>query len=207
MPHVALLGDSIFDNASYVASGSAVIDHVRQILSTDWDATLLAADGATATAVHKQIERIPDSATHLVLSAGGNDALWMSGGLYPEPTLDVRDSLKKLGEQCQQFSTNYRMLIQKLRSTQLPLAVCTVYDSVPDFELSELTGLCVFNDAITRIAFQNRIPLIDLRVICNQESDYSDASPIEPSSSGGLKIARAISSAIQGQQPLIVGNV
>ena len=205
MPHVALLGDSIFDNASYVASGSAVIDHLRQTLSSDWDATLLAADGATTTVVPTQIERIPDSVTHLVLSVGGNDALWMSGNLFPESTVDVRDSLKKLGERCQEFSTNYRKLIEKLRATQLPLATCTVYDSVPDLELPELTGLCVFNDAITRIAFENRIPLIDLRVICNLESDYSDASSIEPSSSGGLKIARAISSAIQGQHPLIVG--
>lgn len=204
MPHVALLGDSIFDNASYVASDSAVIDHLRRILPAEWDSTLLATDGATTTVIQKQLERIPDTVTHLVLSAGGNDALWMSGNLFHESTVDVRDSLRKLGEQCREFSLNYRELIQTLRSTGLRIVLCTIYDSVPDLELSELTGLCVFNDAISRIAFENRIPLIDLRLICDSVSDYSEASAIEPSSSGGLKIARAISTAIQGQYSLIV---
>ena len=205
MPHAVLLGDSIFDNGPYVAPGSAVIDHLRQILPSDWDATLLATDGATTTAALTQVERIPDTATHLVLSAGGNDALWISGNLYPETTIDIREAMEKLGEQRIEFASNYRRLIAKLKSTKLQLTICTVYDSVPGLELSELTGLCVFNDTITRIAFENRLPLIDLRVICNLKSDYSDISPIEPSSSGGLKIARAVSAAVQGNDPLIVG--
>ncbi|HEX6372708.1 MAG TPA: hypothetical protein VF006_27555 [Longimicrobium sp.] len=29
MPHVVLLGDSIFDNASYVAGGPDVVTHLR----------------------------------------------------------------------------------------------------------------------------------------------------------------------------------
>lgn len=203
MAHIALLGDSIFDNGSYVEVGSSVVDHLRQTLPSSWKVSLLALDGATTTVVHKQIERLPADVTHVVLSAGGNDALWMSGNLFPESTTSVRDSLEKLGKACQEFRVNYRLLINKLKSLQLPVVVCTVYDSVPDLELPELTGLCAFNDSISRIAFENRIPLIDLRVVCNETSDYSEVSSIEPSSSGGLKIARAISSAVRKHQPLI----
>lgn len=165
---------------------------------------MLAADGATTPVVHQQIGRMPEDVTHLILSVGGNDALWMSNKLYPELTSSIRESLGKLGKQCQEFRANYRNLLKKLLSFKLPVAVCTVYDSVPDLEIPELTGLCVFNDSITRIAFENRTPVIDLRVICQESSDYSEASSIEPSSQGGLKIAKAICKAIQGNQTLIV---
>jgi hypothetical protein len=51
-----------------------------------------------------------------------------------------------------------------------------------------------FNDVILRTAFQWHLPVIDLRLICTEASDY--ANPIEPSGSGGAKIARAIAGAL-----------
>ena len=36
------------------------------------------------------------------------------------------------------------------------------------------------------------LPVIDLRRVCSEASDYSELSPIEPSGQGGLKIARTI---------------
>jgi hypothetical protein len=48
----------------------------------------------------------------------------------------------------------------------------------------------VFNDCITRAAFSRGLPVIDLRLICDQDEDY--ANPIEPSVRGGEKIAAAI---------------
>src|SRR5688500_16774010 len=75
MPHVVLLGDSIFDNASYVAGGPDVVTHLRGELPDGWQATLSAIDGATTQSMPIQYGRIPDDATHLVLSIGGNDAL------------------------------------------------------------------------------------------------------------------------------------
>lgn len=38
----------------------------------------------------------------------------------------------------------------------------------------------------------DRPPVIDLRLVCDQEADYSPLSPIEPSVTGGSKIARVI---------------
>ena len=52
-------------------------------------------------------------------------------------------------------------------------------------------GLALFNDVITRAAFSRGLPLIDLRLICDEPGDY--ANPIEPSTQGGSKIAAAIS--------------
>jgi len=79
MGHVVLLGDSIFDNAAYVPGGPAVIDHLTAALPHGWRETLLAVDGAGADDVATQLRSLPADATHLVVSAGGNDALGHSG--------------------------------------------------------------------------------------------------------------------------------
>ena len=58
------------------------------------------------------------------------------------------------------------------------------------FVLVAVTGLTIFNDVITRQAFARGFPLIDLRIVCDEDADY--ANPIEPSSRGGEKIARVV---------------
>ena len=73
--HIVLVGDSIFDNASYTRGGPDVISQVRELLPEGWRASLLAVDGATSEEVLAQLQRIPPDASHLVLSAAGNDAL------------------------------------------------------------------------------------------------------------------------------------
>ena len=47
-----------------------------------------------------------------------------------------------------------------------------------------------FNDVILRVAFESKLQVIDLRLVCTEPADY--ANPIEPSSLGGEKIARAM---------------
>lgn len=51
-----------------------------------------------------------------------------------------------------------------------------------------------FNDVILRVAFDNQYTVIDLRSVCDDTADY--ANPIEPSGSGGRKIAKAIMRAV-----------
>ena len=61
--HIVLLGDSIFDNAVYVPGGPSVIEHVRRVLPRNWEATLLAVDGATISSMERQFTRMPDGAS------------------------------------------------------------------------------------------------------------------------------------------------
>lgn len=70
--------------------------------------------------------------------------------------------------------------------------MCTVYDAIPGLGPAEKAALAGFNELILRMAFQAGLPVIDLRLICDQASDFSPISPIEPSMTGGLKIARVI---------------
>ncbi len=110
MPHLILLGDSIFDNAAYVAGGPAVIDQVRQSLPTGWQASLLAVDGDTTAEVPQQLKRLPIDATHLVLSVGGNDAL----ACLPQiegPASSVKQGLVTLHRMQTSFEVSYGALI------------------------------------------------------------------------------------------------
>ncbi len=75
MPHLVLLGDSIFDNARYTSGGPDVVSQVRRLLPSGWSASLLAMDGSTTDNIADQMQRVPDETTHLVLSIGGNNAL------------------------------------------------------------------------------------------------------------------------------------
>jgi hypothetical protein len=192
MNHVVLLGDSIFDNARYVPGGPSVIEHLRRRLPPEWEATLLAKDGCGTSELVRELDRVPADASHIVVSVGGNDALDHSSFLLHEPAASFAEVLSHLAKIHVQFENDYRKILQSVLAHGKPTAVCTVYDSVPGLNQVELTGLCVFNDVILREAFKARVPVIDLRLICTESTDYSNASPIEPSGYGGAKIARAI---------------
>src|SRR5262245_6311601 len=136
------------------------------MLPRDWRATLLALDGATVSSVFRQLERLPADATHLVLSAGGNNALWAAGNLFSLPAATVRDGLTQLAMVRVEFAAEYRRLISDLRALARPLTVCTVYDAIPGLDPAEIAGLCTFNDVITRQAAAAGATLIDLRNLC-----------------------------------------
>ena len=97
MSHVVLLGDSIFDNGVYVPGGPAVIEQLRSQLPRGWRATLLAIDGAVVEEVASQLARLPDDASHLVISAGGNDAL-QSSHIVEDSTRSAADGFAHAAE-------------------------------------------------------------------------------------------------------------
>ena len=190
-PHVVLLGDSIFDNAIYVPNGPAVIDQMSGLLAPEGLATLLAVDGDVSSDVPGQAERMPPDASHLVLSVGGNDAL----GAIPAMSQTVRnvnEAMTVMAKIRTAFQNDYRAAIQSLLKFQLPLAVCTVYEDVPGLTDELKAALAIFNDTIVREALTVGADIIDLRCICTEFGDYSERSPIEPSSNGGQKITHAI---------------
>src|SRR6188472_1029743 len=45
--HIALIGDSIFDNRAYIGGAPDVVAHLRAELPAPWRATLCAVDGST----------------------------------------------------------------------------------------------------------------------------------------------------------------
>ena len=200
MPHVVLLGDSILDNGAYTGGGPDVVTQLRGILPSGWKASLAAVDGAVASSLPAQLARLPDDATHFVVSAGGNDALGHTD-LLERAAQSSAQVLLWLAEAASAFERRYRDALATVLARGVPTAVCTIYSGdFPDREFQRVAGvaLTAFNDVILRAAFERGLQVIDLRLICNESADY--ANPIEPSSHGGAKIADAIARAVGARQ-------
>jgi hypothetical protein len=200
--HLVLLGDSIFDNYRYVPDGLPVIEHLRKAIPADWTATLLAVDGDTTVDVASQLAGIPESATQLIISIGGNDAIEYIP-MFSDPVSTIGEALVRLSDVRETFQRDYRNMLEQVFLRDLPVALCTIYTSVPGLGGMETTALALFNDVILEEAFRARVPVIDLRLICDEEVDYSLVSPIEPSHAGGIKIANAILSLIKQDSPAV----
>lgn len=197
MPHVVLLGDSIFDNHAYVQRGEPdVIRQLRAHLPEDWRATLLAVDGDVTRNVHQQLARMPEDATHLVISVGGNDALGHLDVLS-RPASSVAQALGRLATIQDEFEPAYRSMLDAVLARRLPTAICTIYNgNFPDASYQRIAtlGVTIWDDAILRSATEYGLPVLDLRLICTDPADY--ANPIEPSARGGDKIAAAIAALV-----------
>ena len=195
MRHLALLGDSIFDNAAYVPNEPAVIDHLRTMLPEDCTATLVARDGDVVADIDELLKQLPQEATHIVLSIGGNDAL-NAQEVFSLPAESVFSALGRLAEMQQSFHRAYRNMLWNVLVLQKPTVVCTIYDAVPGLSREARSALSLFNDVICREAMAAGVPVVDLRALLQDEDDYSAISPIEPSAKGGAKIARALATTI-----------
>lgn len=99
MPHLVLLGDSIFDNGVYVEPGHATIDAVRKRLPAGWEAKLLAR------------------------SAGGNDAITQATVLG-ERAGTVGDALLRLRHIADEFEREYVAMLRQVAALRLPTIVC-----------------------------------------------------------------------------------
>ncbi|CAF0964801.1 unnamed protein product [Adineta steineri] len=192
--HLILLGDSIFDNGSYVRGQPAVIDQLKsKVKEHGWNATLVAVDGHVLSHVTDQIKRIPKDATHLFVSIGGNNALSYMHHLH-ESVGNVGEALIVLSKIKSKFEKDYITMLQKLISLKLPVTTCTIYN--PRFtnsyeQIMCETGLSALNDVIVTQSTKFGIPVIDLKTIFNDPNDY--ANSIEPGVQGGAKIVENIS--------------
>jgi hypothetical protein len=200
-PHVVLIGDSIFDNARYVAEGKSVTHHFQHQMPPGWNVTLRAVDGAVAGDVKSQLSNLPAGTTHIIMSVGGNDAL-RSSNLLEVSSTTVGDSLLRLAEATATFESRYRAALADVVARERPTMICTIYNPQfpdPKMQRAAIAGLALFNDCIIRAAVSQGVPVLDLRFICDAKEDF--ANPIEPSSRGGEKITAALIESIRRFEP------
>jgi hypothetical protein len=199
--HVVLLGDSIFDNASYTCGEPDVVSHLRRVLPGGSRATLCAVDGTTTSGLARQLACAPTDATHLVVAIGGNDAL-QNTDLLDRRVGSTAEALALFAERVEAFEKSYRAALAPVLAFGRPTVLCTIYNGnlePPRARLARV-ALTLFNDVIVRVGFEHRLPVIDLRLICCEAADY--ANPIEPSGRGGLKIAHAIAETLGVRPPM-----
>ena len=194
--HIALLGDSIFDNAGYTDGAPDVVTHLRGIVPAGTRTTLLAVDGSTTSSVFDhQVPRLATDVTHAAVSMGGNDALLGSDAL------DLRvdstaEALTLFGHRAAEFEGKYRRALEPIVNQVPRVVISTIYrPMLPEPEGSLVAiGLALYNDVILRTGFEWHLPVIDLRFVVVDREDFANA--LEPSSEGGRKIALAISAAL-----------
>lgn len=198
MQHLVLLGDSIFDNAPYVAEGADVLTQLRELQGPDNIVTLLARDGDVLADMAEQVvrlSRLQTPPTWLFVSCGGNDVLGLVGEMQ-RGVRSVLEGCELLATWQASFQQDYIRMLELVLAKGKQTAVATIYDSVPGLSPGLRTALAAFNDVILREATRRRVPVLDLRLVCTEQSDYSTASPIEPSALGAAKIAAAIAALV-----------
>ncbi|MFC7543965.1 hypothetical protein ACFQU2_37190 [Siccirubricoccus deserti] len=102
--------------------------------------------------VPEQLRRLSADASHLVISAGGNDA-GRQEGVLGSPVRSVAEALAKIAGIREQFRRDYQAMLASVLVRRLPLALCTIYDPrFPDLarRSAAIVALGTFNDIITR---------------------------------------------------------
>lgn len=203
MAHIVLLGDSIFDNAPYVPAGTHVQAQLQSLLAPQDRVSLLARDGSVLGDMVAQLGRLhelPEAPDWLVVSCGGNDVLGLAGAMQSKVG-SVIEAASLLADWQAQFRRDYRRMVNLVLSRRKPAVLATIYDGVPRLDPGLRTALAPFNDVILREATAHRLPVLDLRLICDAPDDYAAVSPIEPSAQGGGKIAAAIAQLVREHDP------
>jgi lysophospholipase L1-like esterase len=166
-------------------------------MPSDWQASLRAVDGSVVDHVREQLADLPNNMTHLVISVGGNDAL-LNADILQMRVSSSAEVFNRISELANEFENRYHEMLRTLLALNKPTTLCTIYyPRMPDAFIQKIAvaALATFNDVIIRQAFLAGVPLIDLRLVCNEDGDY--ANEIEPSEVGGKKIANAIAQVIK----------
>ena len=159
-----------------------------------------------------------NEATHIITYIGGNDLLhnisflqmtsklsevmgkdarigkWGARELNPSRNKVFEETYFEIIKPMQQ---EYESVVANLSNYRAKLLLCTVYegdlvdsDEFSDVIYSSKTMLSIFNDLVYRTAQKYNAEVLELRDIFVSPEDY--ANPIEPSHTGGKKLAKAI---------------
>jgi len=202
--HIVLLGDSTLDNARYLEPGEQSVEAQleRRCKERGWGMTLLAQDGSTLDDVAcNQIPFIPDCATHIVLSASGNNLLALLNELaaanFSPSALwtAVKDGLREV-------ANSYRRVLQAILACGCHVACCTVYR--PNFNHIFLRSLAsmslgMHNTRIREITMDLDVSVVDFASIFDSSEDF--ANPLELSTQGGAKVVANLLQFVRDHHP------
>lgn len=191
---VCLMGDSIFDNDEYVPGEPGVIEQLRRSVPTGWSAVKVAVDGDCMEDIPNQLPRVPPKTTDLVVSIGGNDLMKVRHLLADVTSGAPLDDV--LASPLADFEIGYGWMLDMILGNGARVSVCTIYTAIP-FTEPEMRqhapqAIDAFNTVILRLAEARGIAVVRIDRICSEVEDFSEMSPIEPSSRGGQKIVDGI---------------
>ncbi|MEM7664084.1 MAG: SGNH/GDSL hydrolase family protein [Pseudomonadota bacterium] len=196
--HICLMGDSIFDNDEYIPGEPGVIEQTRRSIPKSWSAFKVAVDGDCIEDIPYQLEKVPTHTTDIVVSIGGNDLMKFRHLIAQ--VAEGANLEELIASPLADFEIAYGWMLDTVSELGLGVCVCTIYTAIP-FAEQEMrdhapSAIGAFNAIIERLAEARGVSVIRLDMVCSDEGDYSEMSPIEPSSKGGQKIVDAILQAL-----------
>ena len=188
--HLVLLGDAL-QNID-LGSGeieSALVPRPRN----PWKITVLQA---LQTLQRGHVREIPEDATHIVISIEGAWAIEASR-LLQAGRHTIREALATLSAAADEFEGILAGMITAAQETGLPTVVCTLVPAryaEPAEHRVATTALAIFNDRVVRHTFAASLPIVDLRLVCDEDADYASATLL--SRAGVRKAANVIRAAL-----------
>ena len=175
---IILLGDSVFDNRSYVGETDSIhylLDHHNIIKST-----IIASDGAKIANLNNQLQSVKKDLLNkkitLFISVGGND-------IYDyNKTDNCKDYVDKIFDKYTTIINNY--------SFNCKLVLCNIYTPTSEKNTTKAKCIKIWNNKLSEYCLQNSYTLFPLDSILNKPSDFTDK--IEPSKTGGRKIVNEL---------------
>lgn len=185
---IILIGDSILNNNNYIfTEGKSVSDLIKAEHS---DTYLFAKDGAVITDCYTQIEQISniepeannEKNTYIFVSAGGNNILSSRGTLS--------------SEMIESFFQQYSTLILSLKSSfpNAEIYLLNLYYPLDSRFKNLYTYIDQWNTLLSEFAENNKLKVIQTNKFMLKNSDFTNS--IEPSETGGKKLADAILSSV-----------
>jgi lysophospholipase L1-like esterase len=203
---IVLLGDSIIDNGEYLRSEEPDVAQQLEILLPHHTVLKRAVDGSTSADVLRWQTGDLKDADHIILSAGGNDALQHINLLEAVTGLTTRDVLVKLWLIREEFRRSYADLLDCLAHARRPVLVLTVYNPCfhahgfnPAYQQAAESAVSIINDVVQQEGRRRSFDILELRTLFQDRADY--ANPIEPSTVGGAKLANCMSHWVTGCRP------
>jgi hypothetical protein len=188
--HLALLGDAL-QNIDFGEEQAEAVLVPRP--RNPWKLTVL---DAPQVLEQRRVQAIPPDATHIALCVDGGWAIEASGLLQGDAQ-SISGALDSLAKAADAFEEIYARLIAAALEAGLPTIVCTLVPA-RHLEASQqrvaATALAIFNDRILRRAFAARLSIVELRLVCDEESDYASETLL--SHAGGRKVANVARSAL-----------
>lgn len=136
----------------------------------------------------RQLPYIPTDATHVVISATGNDLLKLMNEMVVA-NFSLRSLYSTICLSLATLADKYAALVRQLKTAGFHVCVCTIqHPNFNHFVFKSIAGfgLGIHNSRIKRISEEEKCSVIDIANILDCIEDF--ANPLEMSTRGGSKV-------------------
>jgi len=188
--HLVLLGDALQNiDLGKGQAESALVPRPRN----PWKLTVLQPPEVLRQG---RVRAIPAEASHIGICVDGGWAIETSG-LLEGGAQSIKGALDALAWAADEFENTFARLIAAAVEAGVPTIVCTLVPArytEPSQQRVAATALAIFNDRILRRAVAAHLSIVELRLVCDEDSDYASETLL--SHAGVRKVANVARSAL-----------